>query len=40
MDVKGIDNLKMQAQQYDLPIKENSAVPVTNESRENTKPVL
>ena len=39
MDVKGIDNLKMQAQQYELSIKENYAAPVTNEPPENTKPV-
>lgn len=39
MDVKGIDNLKMQAQQYDFPIKEDYAMPVTDESPENTKPV-
>lgn len=39
MDVKGIDKFKMQAQQYELPIKENYAVPEINESPENTKPV-
>ena len=39
MDVKGIDNLKMQAQQYELSIKENYVAPVTNEPPENTKPV-
>lgn len=39
MDVRGIDNLKMQVQQYDLPIKENYAISVANESPENTKPV-
>ena len=39
MDVKGIDNLKMQAQQYELSIKENYAASVTNEPPENTKPV-
>lgn len=39
MDVKGIDNLKMQAQQYELSIKENYAAPVTNDPPENTKPI-
>ena len=39
MDVKGIDNLKMQAQQYELSIKENYVAPVTNEPPENTKSV-
>lgn len=37
MDVKGIDNLKMQVQQYDLPTKENYDMPVIGESPENTK---
>ena len=37
MDVKGIDNLKMQVQQYELSIKKNYATPATNESPENAK---
>ena len=35
MDVKGIDNLKMQAQQYELSIKENYAAPVTRTAEAN-----
>lgn len=37
MDVRGIDNLKMQVQQYDPPTKEKYAMPVTNEFPENMK---
>ena len=37
MDVRGIDNLKMQVQQYDPPTKEQYAMPVTNEFPENMK---
>lgn len=39
MDVKGIDNLKMQAQQYDSSAREDIAVSAAEESQENVKPI-
>ena len=39
MDVRGIDNLRIQAQQYDSTAREDIAVSALEESRENVKPI-
>lgn len=39
MDVRGIDNLRIQAQQYDSTAREDIAVSAPEESRENVKPI-
>jgi len=39
MDVRGIDNLRVQAQQYDSSAREDIAVSAPEESRENVKPI-
>ena len=39
MDVKGIDNLRVQAQQYDSSAREDIAVSAPEESQENVKPI-
>ena len=39
MDVKGIDNLRVQAQQYDSSAREDIAVSSPEESQENVKPI-
>lgn len=40
MDVRGIDNLRVQVQRYDSPAREDVAVPVSAESQESTKPEI
>lgn len=39
MDVRGIDNLRVQAQQYDSSAREDIAVSSPEESQENVKPI-
>ena len=39
MDVRGIDNLRIQAQQYDSSAREDIAVSAPEESQENVKPI-
>lgn len=39
MDVRGIDNLRVQAQQYDSTAREDIAVSAPEESQENVKPI-
>ena len=39
MDVRGIDNLRVQAQQYDSSAREDIAVSAPEESQENIKPI-
>ena len=39
MDVRGIDNLRIQAQQYDSTAREDIAVSAPEESQENVKPI-
>ena len=39
MDVRGIDNLRVQAQQYDSSAREDIAVSAPEESQENVKPI-
>lgn len=40
MDVRGIDNLRVQAQQYDSSAREDIAVSTPEESQENIKPIV
>ena len=39
MDVRGIDSLRVQAQQYDSSVREDIAVSAPEESQENVKPI-
>ena len=39
MEVRGIDNLRVQAQQYDSSAREDIAVSSPEESQENVKPI-
>ena len=39
MDVRGIDNLRIQAQQYDSSAREDIAISAPEESQENVKPI-
>ena len=39
MDVRGIENLRMQAQQYDSTTREDIAVSAPEESQENINPI-
>ena len=39
MEVRGIDNLRVQAQQYDSSAREDIAVSAPEESQENVKPI-
>ena len=39
MDVRGIDNLRVQAQQYDSSAREDIAISAPEESQENVKPI-
>ena len=39
MDVRGIDNLRIQSQQYDSSAREDIAVSTPEESQENVKPI-
>ena len=39
MEVRGIDNLRVQAQQYDSSTKEDIAISAVEESQENTRSV-
>lgn len=38
MDVAGIDNSRIRGGQYDPPVRENIAAPVSNEPQKNVKP--
>ena len=39
MDVRGIDSLRVQAQQYNSSVREDIAVSAPEESQENVKPI-